>query len=101
MDAAEHALKATEKKGKVPAAAYADGKPVNVDAGHPDFYGTRHAAKHFHPGDTDRRGAARAIGAGGTEKVDGGISRGHKGKQAILKPDKEQDGMKFITGYKK
>lgn len=101
VDAADHALKATEKKGKVSASAYADGTPVNVDAGHPDFYGTRHTAKHFTPGDTDRRSTARAIGVGETEKVDGGISRVHKGKQAILKPDQERDGMKLISGYKK
>lgn len=101
VDAADHAMKATAKKGKVKGAAHANGKPVNVDAGHPDYYGTRHASKHFTLGDTDRRSTARAIGAGKSEKVDGGISRIHKGKQAILKPDKEREGMKFITGYKK
>ena len=101
VDAADHAMKSTAKKGKVKGAAHANGKPVNVDAGHPDYYGTRHASKHFSPGDTDRRSTARAIGAGKSEKVDGGISRTHKGKQAILKPDKEREGMKFITGYKK
>lgn len=101
VDAAEHALKATAKKGKVKGAAHANGKPVNIDAGHPDYYGTRHASKHFNLGDTDRRSTARAIGVGKSEKVSGGISRTHKGKQAILKPDKEREGMKFITGYKK
>lgn len=101
VDAADHAMKSTAKKGKVKGAAHANGKPVNVDAGHPDYYGTRHASKHFNPGDTDRRSTARAIGAGKSEKVDGGISRTHRGKQAILKPDKEREGMKFITGYKK
>ena len=101
VDVADHAMKATAKKGKVKGAAHANGKPVNVDAGHPDYYETRHASKHFNPGDTDRRSTARAIGAGKSEKVDGGIFRTHKGKQAILKPDKEREGMKFITGYKK
>ncbi len=85
VDAADHAMKSTSKKGKVKGAAHANGKPVNVDAGHPDYYGTRHASKHFNPGDTDRRSTARAIGAGKSEKVDGGISRTHKGKQAIRK----------------
>lgn len=100
VDAAEHAIKATEKKGRVQGAAHADGKPVNVDAGHPDYYGTRHAGRHFRPGDTDRRSTARAIGVGETEKVDGGIARVHRGKKAILKPDRERNGMKLITGYK-
>ena len=101
VDAAEKALKATVKKGKVKGAAYAGGKPVDIEAGHPDYFGRRHADKHFKPGDTDERSTARAIGVGKAEKVDGGVSRVHKGKQAIIKPDKESDSMKFITGYKK
>lgn len=103
VDATEHALKATEKKGKVMGAAHIDGKPVNIEAGHPDYYGTRHYKKHDRTNDTGSRKAARAIGAGKTEPEPNEankIRRRHGETNAAL-AEKKGGNYRFITAHKK
>lgn len=103
VDAADHALRATEKKGKVMGAAHIDGKPVNIEAGHPDYHGTRHYKKHNKANDTTPRKAARAIGAGKTEPEPGEpdkIRRRHGETNASL-AEKKGGNYRFITAHKK
>ena len=103
VDAADHALRATEKKGKVMGAAHIDGKPVNIEAGHPDYHGTRHYKKHNKTNDTSPRKAARAIGAGKTEPEPGEpdkIRRRHGETNASL-AEKKDGNYRFITAHKK
>lgn len=103
VDATEHALRATEKKGRVMGAAYIDGKPVHIEAGHPDYHGTRHFQKHDKTDGTNPRKAARAIGAGKTEPDPGHpdrIRRRHGETNASL-AEKQGNTYRFITAHKK
>lgn len=66
--ALDHAVKQTEKGGKVRGSIYLDGKPVDVEAGHPARFGVTHAKRHFRPGDTSAKKTVRAIVYGKRKK---------------------------------
>ncbi|MGN0811519.1 MAG: hypothetical protein ACI4PY_08475, partial [Akkermansia muciniphila] len=66
--ALDHAFKKTEKGGKVRGAIHLDGKPLDVEAGHPDRFGVTHAKRHFRPGDTSAKKTVRAIVYGKRQK---------------------------------
>ncbi len=97
VDDVEKALKTTAKKGK--RTVTVQGKPLLIEAGHPDYAGTRHAARHFSPKQTDERKTAKALVLGEREKVDGGIAHKRRMTTAITKQDKKSSD-KFITAYK-
>lgn len=97
VDDVEKALKTTAKKGK--RTVTVQGKPLLIEAGHPDYAGTRHAARHFSPKQTDERKTAKALVLGEREKVDGGIAHKRRMTTAITKQDKKSND-KFITAYK-
>lgn len=99
VDATEHALKATARKGKVEGAAHVSGKPLDIDSGHPDYYGTQHAARHFKPGDTDERKTAKALVLGEREKDEDGVVSFHRDTRAVVKTDKKGKE-KMVTAYK-
>ena len=62
VNAIDHALKSTQKGGKnVMGAATIDKKPLDILGGHPSTEGSSHAARHFGPGETDRRSLAKSI----------------------------------------
>lgn len=42
-------------------AATIDKKPLDILGGHPSTEGSSHAARHFGPGETDRRSLAKSI----------------------------------------
>lgn len=60
VDATEHALKAKEGGGGVvKGAAWVNGNRIDVRGGSPDTGGASHMPKHYKPGDTSRRAAAK------------------------------------------
>ncbi len=60
VDAVEHALKAMEGGGSVvKGAAWVKGKRLDVKGGSPNTGGASHMTKHYKPGDTSRRKAAK------------------------------------------
>ncbi|MGN0837108.1 MAG: hypothetical protein ACI4OS_06660, partial [Akkermansia sp.] len=65
VDATEHALKAKEGGGGVvQGAAWVKGKRLDVPGGSPDTGGAAHMTKHYKPGDTSRREAAKDANLG-------------------------------------
>lgn len=69
VDAVEHALKAHEGGGGVAeGAARVGGKRLDVLGGSPDTGGASHMTKHYRPGDTSRRDAAKTAVLGQKQK---------------------------------
>ena len=69
VDAVEHALKAHEGGGGVAeGAARVGGKRLDVLGGSPDTGGASHMTKHYRPGDTSRRDAAKTAVLGKKQK---------------------------------
>ncbi|MCI7698781.1 MAG: DUF935 family protein [Akkermansia sp.] len=68
VSALDHAFKKTEKGGKVRGAIHLDGKPLDVEAGHPARFGVTHAKRHFRPGDTSAKETVRTIVYGKRKK---------------------------------
>lgn len=69
VDAVEHALKAHEGGGGVAeGAARVGGKRLDVPGGSPDTGGASHMTKHYRPGDTSRRDAAKTAVLGQKQK---------------------------------
>ena len=69
VDATEHALKAREGGGGVvEGAAWIDGKRLDIPGGSPDTGGASHMKKHYKPGDTSRREAAKDTHLGRKQK---------------------------------
>lgn len=103
VDATEHALKATAKKGKVEGVTQTDGRQLDIKAGHPKYAGTRHAARHFKPGDTDKRKMAKSIILGelSPEPDDKTKVRKQKGATNVSLAKKGKDRYNIITAHKK
>lgn len=69
VDATEKALKAREGGGGVvKGAAWVKGKRLDVKGGSKDTGGAAHMTKHYKPGDTSRRGAAKDTHLGRKQK---------------------------------
>ena len=98
VNAIDHALKSTQKSGKVEGVAKIGKKSLDIEAGHPDYHGTRHAARHFTPEDTDAHKTAKAIAVGKKEKSDQAVRSTHKTTAAILQPKKEKTTL--TTSYR-
>ena len=101
VDAIEHALRATQKGGKVEGVAKIGKKSLDIEAGHPDYHGTRHAARHFNPEETDPREVAKTLIYGEKKQIPAGtgkIATKRKGSLAILADKKEN--LRLITSYK-
>lgn len=105
VDATEHALKATRKKGRVLNVTQPGKKPIHIESGHKDYHGTKHTARHFKPGDTDERKTAKALAIGKTgkptprQKREKKFTSRHKGTISV-----QADKGKFnrlITSYDK
>lgn len=85
VDATEHALKAREGGGGVvEGAAWIDGKRLDIPGGSPDTGGASHMPKHYKPGDTSRRGAAKDANLGRRQKDRGEIASVGKSNKVIL-----------------
>lgn len=85
VDATEHALKAREGGGGVvEGAAWIDGKRLDIPGGGPDTGGASHMPKHYKPGDTSRRGAAKDANLGRRQKDRGEIASVGKSNKVIL-----------------
>lgn len=100
VDAVHKSIAKTARKGgSVRGAATVGRNKVDIRGGHPDYYGSRHAARHFKPGDTTPRKAARALVHGKGEKVPGGKASSHKGNQSVTYKSRRKR-MKYITSYR-
>ena len=100
VDAIDHALKSTQKGGKnVMGAATIDKKPLDILGGHPSTEGSSHAARHFGPGETDRRSLAKSIVHGDKKQDRTETSSVRKDYKAILATHGkgEQARTKLIT----
>ena len=85
VNAIDHALKSTQKGGKnVMGAATIDKKPLDILGGHPSTEGSSHAARHFVPGETDRRSLAKSIVLGDKKQDRTETSSVRKDYKAIL-----------------
>ena len=85
VDATELALKSREGGGGVvEGAAWIDGKRLDIPGGSPDTGGASHMPKHYKPGDTSRRGAAKDAILGRRQKDRGEIASVGKSNKVIL-----------------
>ena len=101
VDAIDHALKSTQKGGKVEGVAKIGKKSLDIEAGHPDFYGTRHAARHFNPEETNPREVAKTLIYGEKKEISPGSGKfaaKRKNSLSILADKKEK--LRLITSYK-
>lgn len=107
--AVQHALKATRKKGKVEGAYNTGHTEVDIESGHPDHFGRRHAQKHMHPGDASETKVAKSLilaprkKSFDENKKKDGVTGIRKGVIAVVKHTKKQGKgkMNFNTGYKR
>lgn len=101
VDVVEKAIKKTAKKGgSVKTGVKIGKKELVVDGGHPDYYGAKHAERHFNPSESSPRKAANTIVTGKRSKDGAGVVvRGKKGSKSVLfNAGKKQ--LKLITAYK-
>lgn len=101
VDTVEKAIKKTASKGGSVQTGVKVGKnKLTVDGGHQDYYGAKHATRHFKPGETTPRKTATTIVTGTRAKEGKDIlSTGRKSQRAALGNDGKKN-IKLITAYK-
>lgn len=101
VEVVEKAIKKTAKKGgSVKTGVKSGKKELVVNGGHPDYYGSSHAARHFNSSEISPRKVANTIVNGKISKDgDSIIARGKNGSKVVLFDD-GKGHLKLTTAYK-
>ncbi|MBR5998275.1 MAG: DUF935 family protein [Deltaproteobacteria bacterium] len=104
VDAVEKAIRKTANKGGSVKTGVKVGKnELTVDGGHKDYFGAKHAERHFTPKDTSPRKAARAavVGRKSKDARNGNILSKHRETITVMAPTDKKRTLKMITAHKK
>lgn len=101
VEVVEKAIKKTAKKGgSVKTGVKSGKKELVVNGGHPDYYGSSHAARHFNSSEISPRKVANTIVNGKISKDgDSIVARGKNGSKVVLFDD-GKGHLKLTTAYK-